>query len=268
MIELVIRQPGHPDRVVRLSGGVYGVGRAEDNAIVLGDAAVSRHHAQISVDGSRVWVEDRNSANGVLFRGQRVSRAELGDGDEATIDPFVLRFTIRSDDAPVAAWLQVLSGPEAGRRHPLDRNRVTMGRAEDQDIVVADPGASRRHGVVERQGDRWMLIDPGSANGLFLDGKRVQTAPLNEGAEIRIGGTSFRFMTLRPPSQTRTPAPPPASAHAPTLPPGPAIPPAEPAGGGSSLMPVLLVVGIVLALIVTVLLFTLAFLAYRGGFLG
>lgn len=48
--------------------------------------------------------------------------------------------------------------------------RLTIGRSDDNDIVLPDPHkkVSRRHCTIEREGDRWWLIDEGSANGTFL----------------------------------------------------------------------------------------------------
>jgi pSer/pThr/pTyr-binding forkhead associated (FHA) protein len=51
-----------------------------------------------------------------------------------------------------------------------EQTRLTIGRSDDNDIVLPDPHkkVSRRHCTIEREGDRWWLVDEGSANGTFL----------------------------------------------------------------------------------------------------
>ena len=82
-VEMIIRQPGHPDRVVRLQEGATRLGRSEDCEIVLSDVGVSRRHARLLVARDQVQVEDLGSGNGTYYRGRRVEREVLHDGDGA-----------------------------------------------------------------------------------------------------------------------------------------------------------------------------------------
>ena len=83
--------------------------------------------------------------------------------------------------------------------HNAEQTRITIGRGVENDIVVSDPykKVSRRHSVIEREGDRWWLIDEGSANGTFLrqggggaevDVRSVETMLLHDGDVILILG--------------------------------------------------------------------------------
>lgn len=70
------------------------VGRGDDCAVVIDDARVSRHHAQLVVGLERVTVEDLGSKNGTFLNGSRVDQAQaVGDGDEVRFGPF--RFEVR-----------------------------------------------------------------------------------------------------------------------------------------------------------------------------
>ena len=60
-VEVIIKQPGQADRVVRLQEGATRMGRAEDNEVVLSDVGVSRRHAQVYVSRGEVTVEDLGS---------------------------------------------------------------------------------------------------------------------------------------------------------------------------------------------------------------
>jgi pSer/pThr/pTyr-binding forkhead associated (FHA) protein len=68
------------------------IGRNPSVEIVLDDASVSRRHALITRRGDRTWILDDRSRNGVHVNGQRVSEAELHNGDTITCGHVTLRF--------------------------------------------------------------------------------------------------------------------------------------------------------------------------------
>jgi adenylate cyclase len=66
---------------------------------------------------------------------------------------------------------------------------TTLGRVETNDVTLPDPKISRSHALLRILGDgRYYLIDLGSANGTFVNGKRlVGPSVLNDSDEIRLG---------------------------------------------------------------------------------
>ena len=88
----------------------------------------------------------------------------------------------------------VLTVREAGteRRIVLDA-RAVVGRDADCDVVLASRSVSRRHAVVEPAGAGWVVRDLGSANGLFVEGKRLTQATLAPGASLRFGDVEATF---------------------------------------------------------------------------
>lgn len=80
-----------------------------------------------------------------------------------------------------------------GIRHPLAPPGFTLGRGTEADVRINDPGISRLHARISVQGqaDRPHITieDMGSTNGIVVDGRRVQTAPLQEGSRIELGNT-------------------------------------------------------------------------------
>ena len=80
-------------------------------------------------------------------------------------------------------------------RHPLEPPGVVIGRGSEADLRVSDPGVSRRHVEIRvRPADDGVVVtvvDLGSTNGTRVNGKRVQHATLDDGAEIEIGGTKM-----------------------------------------------------------------------------
>ncbi len=57
------------------------IGRDTDNEITVVSEYVSRHHAQVTVEGSVCWIKDLNSTNGTFVNGRRIRRRALRDGD-------------------------------------------------------------------------------------------------------------------------------------------------------------------------------------------
>ena len=80
-----------------------------------------------------------------------------------------------------------------GQRVPLGEFTVTMGRAPENHIVLADPNVSRHHAEVRPAGDGFALADLGSTNGSRLNGARVAEQRLNDGDQVMLGNTLIRF---------------------------------------------------------------------------
>jgi pSer/pThr/pTyr-binding forkhead associated (FHA) protein len=79
-----------------------------------------------------------------------------------------------------------------GTRHPLQPPGLVIGRGSDADLRINDPGISRRHAQIRVTAGTQVkidIIDLGSTNGIVVNGKRVQQAPLHEGSRIEIGST-------------------------------------------------------------------------------
>lgn len=60
-------------REVELANGEHRVGRAPDNAVVINDASVSRHHCLLLVHGREVIARELGSHNGTWVNGQKVT---------------------------------------------------------------------------------------------------------------------------------------------------------------------------------------------------
>ncbi len=82
-----------------------------------------------------------------------------------------------------------------GRRTVLSGDTLVLGRSRDCDVVIDDPNVSRRHAEVRRRGEDWVLYDLGSTNGIKVNGRRVEEAPLSPGDEIGLGLANFTFET-------------------------------------------------------------------------
>ena len=101
-------------------------------------------------------------------------------------------------------WLRVLSGEDAGRTVELPEagRPFILGRVQGCDLVIRDERASRQHAELRAEpGGGVRVVDLGSANGTFVDGRRVDEALLAGGEELRIGGVELMAPARRPVSE-------------------------------------------------------------------
>ena len=78
-------------------------------------------------------------------------------------------------------------------RFPLFKNRLTIGRTEENDIQLKESYISRNHAVVLTEGDRTRVIDWGSKNGVHVNSVRIKEHFLSNGDIITVGNTKFRY---------------------------------------------------------------------------
>ena len=88
------------------------------------------------------------------------------------------------------AWLEDASG----KRTPI-HGVCSLGRAESNEVTLHDDTVSRRHAVIQPQGDQeYWLVDFGSRNGSYVNGQRVaQPTRLHDGATVAIGASQYVF---------------------------------------------------------------------------
>jgi len=98
------------------------------------------------------------------------------------------------DDLPEgSAMLVVRKGPNSGARFLLDSELTTVGRDPKSDIFLDDVTVSRRHAEFRRIGRSFQVQDLASMNGIYYDGVRIESALLEEGAEVQIGKFRLTF---------------------------------------------------------------------------
>lgn len=83
--------------------------------------------------------------------------------------------------------LVVEKGPRAGMTFVLADGITTIGRHPESDIFLDDVTVSRHHCRISSTEGTLMLEDSGSTNGTYVDGTRVDRAPLRPGARLLVG---------------------------------------------------------------------------------
>jgi pSer/pThr/pTyr-binding forkhead associated (FHA) protein len=85
-----------------------------------------------------------------------------------------------------------LDGTEKSYRLQTHRP-FTVGRDPGNDIILRDPKVSRHHAEIVFERGFFVLHDLASANGTYVNGKRIRVAPLTHGAKLRMGNSYGRF---------------------------------------------------------------------------
>jgi pSer/pThr/pTyr-binding forkhead associated (FHA) protein len=197
--------------------GVIRIGREADNDVVLDVPVVSGHHARIvRGEGGDLVIEDLGSANGTALGSpeRKVMRAALSAGD-----------TVYFGSYPVPASRLLAGMAPAGAILTLRGESMVVGRDGGCDQVIDAPMVSGRHARLTRKGATVWVEDLGSANGTFVNGRRIdRPTPVSAGDRIGLGSYTLG-LAIAPPAVPEAPAVALASATA-----GAPSPPADDAG--------------------------------------
>ena len=212
---------GAPALVVRREGGsltlppgqVYRIGRDPDADVTVDAPVVSWQHAQLLTTAGQWVIQDAGSTNGTFSGGLPVRRMKITgsvefrlghpeDGPLLTCSvpgappgPPAAAAAVPATHAATALW----PGHPAGDRQPTGITRILdrallIGRADDNDVVIADLQVSRRHAELRRLGGgRFQLTDIGSHNGTFVNGQQITTEVVTKADVIGIGVATFRL---------------------------------------------------------------------------
>ena len=182
---------------------------------------ISRKHAVIFRRGDQFLLEDLDSSNGTFLNDQSVKTPTLlKSGDTISLghalilvfeDPEANVMATRFAQSPVGGIPQTvleeavpqtrhISAPQlvvtisgsAPRFYPLTRERITIGRSEENDIVISSPVVSRRHARLDHIGEGYQLtVLEEASNRLLLDNQPfLSPLRLCDGDEIRVDSST------------------------------------------------------------------------------
>jgi pSer/pThr/pTyr-binding forkhead associated (FHA) protein len=78
----------------------------------------------------------------------------------------------------------------------LEDDVIAIGRSKENNIVLKNIKASRRHARIERIGATYQITDLGSGNGTKVNGKKIDFQALNKGDEIAIGDARITLKAI------------------------------------------------------------------------
>jgi pSer/pThr/pTyr-binding forkhead associated (FHA) protein len=205
MLKIQFRD-GRSEPVVLASPGKT-IGKGKINDIVIDVDGVSGFHTDLSVDGDQVIISDVDTKTGTHLNGERLEGpAMLSAGDIVTIQGVELEVLESDSDAndgtlilsgtaiesvKAANWSLILdSGPEQGQMIPV-RQVTTIGRGLECDISILEPGVSRKHAELDPGDDKLLIRDLDSANGTFVNGKKVSEIQLEDSDVLQFNEVKF-----------------------------------------------------------------------------
>lgn len=214
---------------VTLDKEVTTIGRKPDNDIIIDNQAVSGHHAQIKMLGSDIVLEDLGSLNGTYINSQKISRAELFNGDVVLIGvhtilvssdknreeekkSFAMRgrsmdetMVIAPDDQkkilaaadrgspePLGGFF-VVEGSTEQREYELKEKVSAIGKEEGSAIRLKGFFAPKLAALVNRRKDGY-FITPSGGRELRVNGKTVDRRyDLKDGDIIEVSNLKLQF---------------------------------------------------------------------------
>jgi NHLM bacteriocin system ABC transporter ATP-binding protein len=105
---------------------------------------------------------------------------------------------------------------------------TSLGRNPDCDLVLSSRSVSRYHAEIRHTEEGYLLVDLGSANGVWVDERRVELHHLEDGQEFRLGNVLLRFSYVASPAAEPAPTPPPRAEEPPAAAEPEEVAPAEP----------------------------------------
>ena len=91
--------------------------------------------------------------------------------------------------------LVVISGSKKGLIFPLTTNETAIGRESGSAVALNHVSVSRRHCLIQREGNEFKILDVGSVNGTFVNGIPINEQMLSHGDQLRVGSLTLLFLT-------------------------------------------------------------------------
>jgi FHA domain-containing protein len=156
------------------------------------EKALGRELERVVVEGAR------ERGFGLVARPEVVfeTDGDLRRGDFSVVSELTEETGPPSPDEeplPGRPMLALIEGGNTVKQFSLESDTALIGRLAGSEVEISDPGASRRHAEVRRQGDRFVIVDLGSTNGTLVNDDPVSERPLEDGDRITIGQTTLEF---------------------------------------------------------------------------
>ncbi len=187
-----------------MNQNIFSIGKALDNDLVFKNPHISRYHCQLVRKLDGLFIEDLDSTNGIYVAGKKVTTAKI-DSSSVIVLGGVERLNL--SDQKITKWLNgSKEGANSSRSdfnsvssvYDLDsysKNQVTFGRDPSNDVVLTHPRISRHHATAEKNSDGTWTLNDFSANGIFINGKRIKQERLTAGSSVVFAGLPISLVS-------------------------------------------------------------------------
>jgi pSer/pThr/pTyr-binding forkhead associated (FHA) protein len=205
--------PGGEHVPVELTGGATTIGSAGECRVVLHGDGVAARHCEITFDGGEAKVRPLDANAPTVLNGRQVStQTPIKDGDLLVLGRVGVSVVAERKAATASKaepanddrtrvrtalprfLLRGVSGATLGKTYAVTDNAV-IGRQPDCDLPIPAEEVSRHHARLKVTPDGVLVEDMGSANGTYINDKRVQSGLLKAGEELRLDTVRFLLIT-------------------------------------------------------------------------
>ena len=203
------------------------IGRTEDCTIRINDLEVSRRTARVRFQNDRYSIKNLGQ-NPILINDRPIREHTFDDGDRIQLGASLFKVRITKSGPPITAVSDppsetpsvstpsqpVESVPSAEQAvmspslmldpmkggtqsFPLDQDQVLIGRGEEADIHLDELSISRRHCIVRREPDGYVIEKISRVSPLLVNGVEVVRARLYTGDQIQVGPHFLFFVSGR-----------------------------------------------------------------------
>ncbi|GAA3252747.1 FHA domain-containing protein [Dactylosporangium siamense] len=202
------------------------IGRDAANDLVVEGTLISRRHAEVIWNDDGWFLRDLGSRNGTYVAGEKAAFVAAVDGGEVhlgaadgpavtfkvititeqiPVQPPVPQQPAAQQPAAQQSAAQQSAAQPVGHPPAVPREAalhtagalIRLGRGPDNDIVLGDLRSSRNHAELRRTPTGYEVVDLGSRNGTFHNGKQVTRQAMQPGDMISIGKHEFIFDGMR-----------------------------------------------------------------------
>ncbi len=175
----------------------FSIGQASKNHLTIDDASVSLQHARIINQGETFLLKDLGSEHGTFVNGQRITQKNIVCGDKITVGNVSLQVVDPLEEHSGGNYWSLIADSSwlTGQEFPIigqPDDMVTVGRSAQCDIVFPGTHLSRLHAEITINYSSLSIKDMGSANGTFVNDRKITTAQVYAGDRIRMDVYSFR----------------------------------------------------------------------------
>jgi ABC-type multidrug transport system ATPase subunit/pSer/pThr/pTyr-binding forkhead associated (FHA) protein len=182
-LQLVLDQ--YAVRDIPITGSRLEFGSTEGpHKLLIDHASIAPMHAELINTKTNATLRDLGTAHGTLVNGEKIRERVLQEGD-------LLQFG--NCETHVFLYRESRIRVNVLRDVELNAPVVSIGRSSDNAINLEHPTVSARHAEVRKVDDGFELVDLGSTNGTFVNGRRIARQRLQPRDRISLGAVQFVF---------------------------------------------------------------------------
>ena len=104
----------------------------------------------------------------------------------------------RTKEKVIGPRLVCTSAAGESKIYPLDKSKLVIGRSVETDLNLLDPLISRKHCIIEKRDNSFIVRNVSTTNPLLLNDKEIAEKRLYTGDQLRIGSAVLAFISDRP----------------------------------------------------------------------